>query len=295
VGIDPRLDKDLAADAMRSTSIGDLQVREVIGGEHLYERTEADVRAGDPNTLNVGLQLTGSSLMVQDGREAVMGAGDLVFYDSSRPFTLARDARFSWQVFLLPKDKLRRSDREISKLTAVRIDSGQGAAGIVSRFLRDLTNLSGTLEPNTVQGFCENAADLIATLVRAELGQTWSVGDPQRMLLEQALAHISTNLGDAALNPDGIAHAIGVSTRRLHQLFEASGQTVCEHLREERLASFARDLADPRLSRIAISRLAAGRGLANPSLAARLFREQTGFTPSEYRVRHVGGEKAPLS
>jgi len=230
--------------------------------------------------------------MIQDGREAVMGAGDLVFYDSSRPFSLVMDARFSWQVFLLPKDKLRRSDREIAKLTAVRMDSGQGVAGIVSRFLRDVTNQSGALQPSAVEGLCENAADLIATLARAELGQTWNVSDPQRMLLQHALSHIGRNLSDSALNPDGIAHAVGVSTRRLHQLFEASGQTVCEHIREERLAAFARDLADPRLSRIAISRLAAGRGLTNPSLAARLFREQTGSTPSEYRVRHASSDTA---
>lgn len=288
VAIDPRLDRNLAADAMRSTSIGDLQVREVVGGEHLYQRTEADVRTGDPNTLNVGLQLTGSSIMVQDGREAVMGAGDLVFYDSSRPFTLAMDARFSWQVFLLPKDKLRRSDREISKLTAVRIDTTSGVAGIVGRFLRDVVTLDPTVAASAAQGLAENAADLIATLARAELGAMWNVADPQRMLLEHALAHIAANLGDAALNPESIAHTVGVSTRRLHQLFESTGQTVCEHIREERLVAFTRDLADPRLSRIAISRLAAARGLTNPSLAARLFRERTGCTPSEFRVRNSG-------
>ncbi|HUS22389.1 MAG TPA: helix-turn-helix domain-containing protein [Aeromicrobium sp.] len=286
VGIDPRRDEALASDAMRSTSIGDLQVREVIGGEHLYERTEADVRTGDPNTLNVGLQLTGSSMMIQDGREAVMGAGDVVLYDSSRPFTLAMDARFSWQVFLLPKDKLRRSDREISKLTAVRIDAQQGVAGIVVRFLRDLTtNLDTVAAPEAAQNLCENASDLIATLVRSELGGTWDVSNPTRILLEHALAHISANLCDPELSPDGIAHAIGVSTRRLHQLFEPTGQTVCEHIRDERLGAFGRDLADPRLSRISIARLAAARGLTNPSLAARLFRERNGCTPSEFRVR----------
>jgi AraC-like DNA-binding protein len=290
VGIDPRRDGTLTSDAMRSTRIGDLHIREVIGGEHLYQRTAADIRQGDPNMLLVGLQVKGSAILVQDGREAVLGSGDLVLYDSSRPFTLAMDARFSWQVFRLPKDKLRRADREIAKLTAVRIDASQGVAGIVTRFLRDLTNnLDEATEPEVAIGLCENAADLIATLVRAELGPSWNVGDPQRVLLQHAFTYISSNLANAELGPDAIAHSIGVSTRRLHQLFETTGHTVCEHIRDERIAALARDLADPRLSRIPISRLAAGRGMPNPSLATRLFRERTGCTPSEFRVRNEAG------
>lgn len=237
VRIDPRRDADLATNAMRSTSIADLQIREVVGGEHLYRRTEADVRRGDPGTLQVGLQLTGSSLLVQDGREAVLGAGDLVLYDSSRPFTLAMDARFSWQVFLMPKDKLRRSDREIARLTAVPINADSGVAGIVVRFLHDLTsNLAAIQTPGAAESLCENAADLIATLVRAELGQPWEVSHPQRVLRQHALTHIGANLSDPQLGPDAIAHAIGVSTRRLHQVFEPSGQTVCGRIRDERLS-----------------------------------------------------------
>ena len=288
VSIDPRQDESLASDAMRASRVGDLHIREVVGGEHLYRRTEADLRAGDPNMLLVGLQLKGSAILVQDGREAVMGAGDLVLYDSSRPFTLAMDARFSWQVFRLPKDKLRRSDREIAKLTAVRLDTTKGVAGIVVRFLRDITaNLEVASEPETAQSLCENAADLIATLVRSHFAQSWDVAHPQRVLLQHALTHIDANLGDTRLSPDGIAHAVGVSTRRLHQLFEPTGRTVCEHVREERLAALARDLADPRLIRIPVSRLAAAHGMKNPSLVARAFRERMNCTPSEYRARNA--------
>jgi hypothetical protein len=179
VRIDPRHDALLERTAMRSTSLGELQLREVVGGEHLYERTQGDVRRGDPLTLQVGLQLSGSSLLVQDGREAVLGAGDLVLYDSSRPFSLVMDARFSWQVFLLPKDKLRRSDREISQLTATTIDACSGVAGLVVRFLRDLAARADGLELGAATPeLADNAADLVATLVRSLLGHSWQVRDP---------------------------------------------------------------------------------------------------------------------
>ena len=50
------------------------------------------MRSTGPGALQVGMQLVGSSPLVQDGREAVMGAGDIVRHDSPRPFSLVRDA-----------------------------------------------------------------------------------------------------------------------------------------------------------------------------------------------------------
>lgn len=289
VQIDPRGNEQLQGTVMRSTSLGALQVREVIGGRHVYVRDERDVRRGDPETLQVGLQLAGHSTLVQDGRAAVLGAGDLVLYDSSRPFTLAMDARFHWQVFLLPKDKLRRSDREISRLTALTIDGNSGIAGLVARFLRDLASSSTKLEQEgSAAALCDNAAALVATLVRSELRQQWDVADPQKMLLDQAEAFIDDHLQDPSLDPERIAHAVNVSVRRLHQLFSATSRTVSEHVREQRLAGVRRDLADPALAGLSVSRIAARYGFVNPSVFSRQFRLAHGCTPSEFRGRVLG-------
>lgn len=286
VQIDPRGAEQLAGTAMRSTGLGALQVRQVVGGEHVYVRGEREIRAGDPGTLQVGMQLTGSSLLVQDGREAVMGAGDIVLYDSSRPFSLVMDARFHWQVFLLPKEKLRRSDREIATLTAVRIDGSTGVAGVVARFLRDVADRSDELEADgSAAALCENAADLVGTLVRSELGQQWEVRDPQRMVLDAALSFIEAHLRDPSLGPERIAHAVNVSVRRLHQLFATTGRSVGEHVRDLRLAGVRRDLADPRLSGLSIARVAAAHGWQNASAFSRQFRLTESCTPTEFRVR----------
>lgn len=286
VQIDPRGTEQLQKTAMRSTSLGALQVREVIGGTHVYVRDDGDIRRGDPETLQVGLQVAGNSTLVQDGRAAVLGAGDLVLYDSSRPFTLAMDARFHWQVFLLPKDKLRRSDREISRLTAVTINGAGGIAGLVTRFLRDLATASATLEQeSTAAALCDNAADLVATLVRAELRQSWKVADPQKRVLDAAEAFIADHLHDPHLDPERVAHAVNVSVRRLHQLFSATGRTISDHIREQRLAAVRRDLGDPALAGLSLGRVGARHGFVNPSLFSRQFRLAHGCTPSQYRQR----------
>ncbi len=283
VQIDPRADADLASNAMRASSFGDLQLREVIGGQHVYVRSSRDIRKGDPNTLQMGLQLHGHAILEQDGRQAELREGDLVLYDSSRPFTLAMEERFNWQVFLLPKDRLRRSEREMSALTATTISSRHGTGGIAARFLRDLVR-NGREAGLARAELAELASDVISAVVRSEFGRTWEVTDPHRLLLGQAVAYIAEHLGDPRLGPDLIAHAVGVSTRRLHQLFAVNGETVCGHIRTERIDAIRRDLSDVRLAKTAISRLAAERGLVNPSMFSRLFRDLVGVTPREYRA-----------
>ena len=215
-----------------------------------------------------------------------MGAGDLVLYDSSRPFSLIMDARFHWQVFLLPKDKLRRSDREIARLTAVNIKGDTGVAGVVGRFLRDIAAHADELEADgAAAALCENAADLVGTLVRAELGQQWTVNAPQRQLLDRAYAFIEAHIPDPGLGPERVAHAVHVSVRRLHQVFETTGLSVSEHIRQERLNGARRDLANPRLSGRSIARIGNDHGIGNASLFSRQFRLAEGCTPSEFRER----------
>lgn len=94
--------------------LDELRIRDVVGGDHVYTRDAGDIRRGDPETVQVGMPLGGQSIMIQDGPEAVLDAGGMVIYDSSRPFTLVMQNNFHWQVFLLPEDKLRRSDSELA-------------------------------------------------------------------------------------------------------------------------------------------------------------------------------------
>lgn len=287
VQIDPRHDAVPRA-AMACAKLGALRIRDVVGGDHVYVRSGADIRRGDPDTFQIGTPLGGSSLLVQDGREAVLNAGDMVLYDSARPFSLVMKDRFHWQVFLLPKSKLRRSEAELQQLTAVRMDSSAGIASVVSRFLRGLAAQSTTLEADPTAGALgENAADLIATLVHSEFGKPWDLRDQDSVLRHKVLAFLTDRHADASLDPRSIAAAHGISVRKLHLLFADSGHTVMDRLRSERLEAIRRDLADPRLAARPINRIAAVHGMSNPTIFARTFRARFGLTAREYRAAAI--------
>src|SRR5699024_702090 len=151
---------------MATNRLGSLRVRRVVGGDHVYERTEREVRLGDPDTVQIGMPRGGDSILVQDGGAAVLSPGEMVSYDSARPFSRVMAERFEWQVMLLPKSKLRRSEAEWRNLTAVPIRDGDGLTRVVHDFLSRLAVDANALERDaTCEALGENAADLIATLV----------------------------------------------------------------------------------------------------------------------------------
>ena len=288
VRIDPRHDRVPNA-GMSCTTLGALRIRDVVGGDHVYTRAVSDIRRGDPETVQVGMPLGGGSLLVQDGREAVLSPGDMVLYDSSRPFTLVMESQFHWQVFLLPKVKLQRSDAELALVTAIPLPPRTGIPRVVSQFLRGLAAEANVLEGAPGAGALgETAADLIATMVRSRFGKPWDVADQDRVLVEAIQTFIADNHASPALDPRAIARAHNISVRRLHALLEPSGLTVGDRIRAERLAAVRRDLADPRLAHQSIGRIAALHGMTNPSAFARLFRSVEGVTPREFRRAALG-------
>ena len=284
VKIDLRHDR-LPAARMSCASLGALRIRDVVGGDHVYTRNAADIRRGDPETVQVGMPLGGQSIMIQDGREAVLNGGDMVLYDSSRPFTLVMESQFHWQVFLLPKAKLRRSDGELAQVTAIPLSGARGMSRAVSAFLRGLAaEVTGLEGSPGAAALGENAADLIATMVRSRFGQQWDVADPDAVLIQAIETYLSDHHADPGLDPRHVAAAHGLSVRRLHALFEPTGRSVAGRIREERLAAIRRDLRDPGLAHRSIARIAAMHGMRDPSAFARTFRSVEGVTPREYRA-----------
>jgi AraC-like DNA-binding protein len=284
VQIDLRHDR-LPAARMSCASLGALRIRDVVGGDHVYSRDAADIRRGDPQTVQVGMPLGGQSIMIQDGREAVLDAGDMVLYDSSRPFTLVMENHFHWQVFLLPKGKLRRSDHELAQVTAVPLSGARGMSRAVSAFLRGLAaEVTGLEGSPGAAALGENAADLIATMVRSRFGKQWEVTDPDAVTIRAVETYLCDHHADPDLDPSRVALAHGFSVRRLHALFEPTGRSIGARIRDERLAGIRRDLADPRLVHRSVARIAASHGMRNPSAFARLFRSVEGVTPREFRA-----------
>lgn len=275
---------------LRGRALENVFFSEIGVSAHQVTRTpELIDRPTDP-FYKLTLQLSGTGILVQDGKEAVLGPGDIGLYDTSRPYTLMFDGPMHAVVVMFPHRLLDVDAREVRELTAVRVPGDDGLARAVSPFLREVVRNVGGLDGSTGLRVVHNTVDVIATMLAGQLAR---LADGPRSrngeLLHSIHDYISRHLSDPDLGPQSIAAAHFISTRYLQQIFHKQGTTISQWIRERRLSYVRRDLGDPRLSHLSISQIAASWGFTNPAHFSKAFRADAGETASDFRMRTLAG------
>lgn len=259
---------------------------EVHAGAHRVERTSRDIAAGGAGFYKVSLLLSGSSMLVQDGREMVMQPGDLTVYDTSRPYSLVFGDEFRNLIMMFPKDRLQLPLPCTDQLTAVSLSRENPeltavVASFIANFPAQLTRLGGEVQAKLAR----TSVDLFATLLSSVLDVRPQQRDPRQLLLRTVKQYIEQNLGSAALSPGEIAEAHFVSTRHLHSLFRESGTTVSGWIRHRRLERCREDLTDPVQLYQTVAVISRRWGFFDPAHFSRVFKAEFGVTPSQIRPR----------
>jgi transcriptional regulator GlxA family with amidase domain len=116
-----------------------------------------------------------------------------------------------------------------------------------------------------------------------------SIARPAR--LQAARDFVERNLDRGDLNPEMVAHALHISVRQLHLLFEPTGMSFSRHVLARRLERARSMLAtEPDRKVIAI---VVECGIESSSVFYRGFRAQFGVNPTQYRrsLRQAGSAR----
>jgi len=276
---------------LRGCELGSLRFIEVCAEAHTARRTPRLVKAAPAGCYKIGLQLRGSSVLIQDGREATLTPGDFTFYDTDRPYTLAFSDPHRMLVLLFPRGMLGLPQSRLARLTATRLPGEPGGmATLIGPFLAQMADLIDEVDtrgPWAGVRLADNVLDLLATVLTERLD--CAPPDPDaahRALMLQITAFIEEHLGDADLCPGQIAAAHHVSLRQLHKLFHSSGTTVAGWIRQRRLEHCGHDLRDARCAARPVAAVGARWGYPDPAHFSRLFKASYGMSPRDYRASH---------
>ena len=224
-------DGDVAG-SVRGHWAGRLLVTGVQSTAQEHRRTPRLIRSADHAYFQVAIVAGGTGRISQDGRQAVLGPGDGVLYENTRPFQWQFDIDWNVWVFSLPSESVRLGDAERRLLTARRLDGTARLTGVVSRFLLDLARHGEDLPAGQSERVLAHASDLVVTLLSDRLDDSTRVrGAVQRSLMLRIKDYIDQRFRDPALGPAEIAAAVSISTRYLHKLFEADRQTVSLYIK----------------------------------------------------------------
>lgn len=259
--------------------LGPVQIRRVAAGPSHALRTPRTIAEADPQRLELTMLLRGRQERTQDGRVAVLGAGDITSVDTSRLFTVTSETAFEMLTFSIPKNLLVRDEDRLLRTTAVPIGQEAGVAAVIGPFLRSVAD---GLADGRVAESDTSVGEGIVDLVRGLYARRGRPGHSE--LLAELKLWIDGHLHDPQLGPQAIARANYLSVRRLHKLFAEEGTTVSSWIRQRRLERCRRDLADPALAGETVSSIAWSWGFRNPGHFSRVYRAAYGFSPSAGRT-----------
>ena len=98
-------------------------------------RTPELVASSSGDYYKLSMQLRGSSLLLQDGKEALLTPGDIALYDTTRPYTLMSDDNMRHIVLMFPRGAIDLTTADLGELTATRLPADRAMCQVISPFL----------------------------------------------------------------------------------------------------------------------------------------------------------------
>lgn len=280
----PRENADFNA-SLHAVRVGQVQMSVISAEPHSIARSRQHVASDAPDFFQLTLQLTGQGVLTQKDRQARVGPGELVVYDTRRPFTYELDQSHTGLVLMFPRTMLQLAEPDLARVTATTVPCQTGLGQVVLPFLHGLARQMAHLEARNMPRLAENVVDLVGTLLaeHADVDRTTGEDGPG-LLTERVLLHMEQRLADPGLSPEGIAAAHRISRRYLYKLLAARGYTVSGWIREQRLARCRRDLADPAMDHLPVGAIGGRWGFADPAHFSHAFKAAYGMSPRAARA-----------
>ncbi|MEV6398486.1 helix-turn-helix domain-containing protein [Streptomyces sp. NPDC051907] len=284
---DPRLIRTLGA----ISGIGPLTVCSVRANATTIRRTPSLARDDMEPSLFVGLQVTGSSMVVQDGREAVLQPGDLALYDTTRPYTLFNKDGIHQHFFRIPRSELSLSAKLLDRVTAVRFSRRDPLADLTATCLRRIARHQAHPAPSSehsLDAAGRPGIQLLRALITDRLSDQHLTSEPWHETLHlRILDHVRAHLGDHDLTPARIAAHHHISRRQLYNTLSRQGICLSDWIRIQRLERCRDELAAPAARHRSIAAIARHWGFPNAAHFSRTFKQTYDLTPSDWRALHA--------
>ena len=254
------------------------RVADIAGNAHVIERSERLVRSDPKASVFVSLLTHGEGHFHQGQQWLQLGPGDVIVYDTDRPYLFGFGREMRQLLVDVPLAVLQGDGDPVDLTSPVLVrGDGMGAQAASARQLRRA--LQEVVEPSSS---FSAAADAVLDAVSGLLLGRGAHGPAT--VVASAKAFIDARLDDSTLDVETVAASVGVSARHLGRLFADQQDSVGRYLLEQRLRRASVDLRDPSMASYRIGDVAYRWGFASQAHFATSFKKRYGQSPSEHKA-----------
>ena len=271
--------------------LGQLSLSKVTSLPAAVKHAKKHIARSTQQQFFLHLQARGELALQQNGVRTLLKEGDFSICDSSYPYELSYDRYCETIVLGIPAPALRTRIPQPEQLSCVYMSGQSGLSNTASVMLKSLwTQLEQGIPAEFGPKIAENLLDMIATAYSLTQGTKTAKSATTGARLIQIKRFIESNLHDPELTPRTIAAAFNISPRYLHMLFSHGEESVSHYILRRRLEECARHMTDVFWRGKTITQIAFDKGFNNSTHFARVFKEQFGVSPREYRNLHISSQ-----
>lgn len=247
-------------------------------------RTARLAREDEEPTVFLGLQLTGTSMVAQNGRQCVLRPGGFAVYESIAPYTLLFDEGVDQHFFRFPRAALALPDRLLRDVSAVAFEPDNPVARLAFTYFSQLAVSDELHQGAHADAVVEPSIEVLrAALASQHGGSGLTEGPSEAALGPRITQYMRAHLADPDLSAARIAAAHDISVRHLYAVLSRSGISLGDWIRTRRLAECRRELAAPNSRLRTVASIGRSWGFVDATHFSKVFKRAYGISPRAWR------------
>ena len=237
----------------------------------------------EPGRLIISAHKQGSAVVSQSGRSSTIDAGQMFVLDPSQPFSIETSAIRVHSIYL-QADSVRAVLPHLDDITARPIELRSGPGLIFASMMDQMFSLAPELDDCTADSLADALPHMLTTaLDRADVG-SGEARSRLTLIHQQRIQQFAReHLRDPKLDAGMIATGVGLSVRRVYELFEPGSTSLMRWVWSERLERCRRDLSAPSLRGRPVGAIAYSWGFSDLCHFSRTFKHRFGVSPRQWR------------
>ncbi|MFC5833531.1 helix-turn-helix domain-containing protein [Nonomuraea insulae] len=264
--------------------VGPLRIFSARATAATVRRTEQLAREDKEPAVFLELQMTGTSLVAQNGRQCLLRPGTFAVYESIAPYTLLFDEGVDNHFFRFPRAALALPERLLRDITALPLGSDNPIARLAFTYFAQLAVSDDMHQSVHADAVIEPSIELLRAVLTSQHGNSSLAKAPLEATLSLRITHyIRAHLADPDLSAARIAAAHDISVRHLYAVLSQSGISLGDWIRTRRLAECRRELAGPNGRLRTIAAIGRSWGFVDATHFSKVFKQAYGISPRAWR------------
>ena len=258
-------------------------VKAALGGS--FDRRTAELVADDDDDLALAVNVTGTFIVSQCGREMTHAAGDAHLMSLADTGTYLRPEPGRIVGLRVPRTALAALVTHVDDFVLRPIARGSETLGLLLRYIDTLDDDAAMATPELRHAVVAHIQDLIALTIGAtrETAEIARGRGVRAARLHAIKDDIRKNLANSSLSIGALARRYRVTARYIQILFNAEGTTYSDFVLGQRLSVIHRALSKPGPG-AKISAIVYDCGFGDLSYFNQRFRSHYGMSPSDVRA-----------